>query len=377
MSDTGGGHRAACRAIIAALEELHAGEFTAQLVDMWREYTPWPFNTMPTTYGKWINVHQQSYEAQFWLNDRVFKNLAASKLYERQMYPRVRHLYRTHPADIVVCVHSVFVRPSVYALRKQKLNTPFITVITDYALPTVLWYDARANKTLVPTQPALERGLELGIPPEQLVLTGPIIHPRFTRVTITKREAREKLGWDVDGKIALLVGGGDGMGPLLETAQAIDQSAANAQLIVVAGKNETLKHALEAVPWRKPTRVYGFTSEMEIFMRAADVLISKAGPATITEAAALGVPMIMNGAIKFQESPNAEYVVANGAGLYADDPKAVADALTAVLETPGKLSALEAGIQKLAAPDAIWRIADEIWSSLPQNDARPDMPNNT
>jgi 1,2-diacylglycerol 3-beta-galactosyltransferase len=370
MSDTGGGHRAACRAIIAALEERHAGEFTAQLVDMWREYTPWPFNTMPTTYGQWVNVHPQSYEAQFWLNDRVFKNLAASKLYERQMYPRIKHLYRTHPADIVVCVHSVFVRPSVYALRKQKLDTPFISVITDYALPTVLWYDPRANKTLVPTPPAFERGLELGIPRDQLVLTGPIIHPRFTRVSITKSEAREKLGWDLNAKIALLVGGGDGMGPLLETAQAIDQSGADASLVVVAGKNEALKHALESVAWRKPTRVYGFSSEMEILMRAADVLISKAGPATITEAAALGVPLIMNGAIKFQESPNAEYVVANGAGLYADHPKAVADALTDVLETPGKLEALETGIKKLAAPDAIWRIADEIWSSVPQTDAR-------
>ena len=83
MSDTGGGHRAACNAITAALEVQHAGEFTATLVDMWREGTPWPFNKMPELYGPWVNKHPRSYEAQYWINDRIMKNLVISHLYEQ------------------------------------------------------------------------------------------------------------------------------------------------------------------------------------------------------------------------------------------------------------------------------------------------------
>jgi 1,2-diacylglycerol 3-beta-galactosyltransferase len=366
MSDTGGGHRAACRAIIAALEERYQGQFQTELVDMWRDYTPYPFNTMPTTYGKWVNLHPSSYEAQYWINDRVFQNRLASGVMERNMYPRLKYLYRRHPADIVVCVHSVFVRPALYARRKLRVNTPFVTVITDYALPPVLWYDARADKTLVPTQPALKRGLELGLSSANLVLTGPVIHPRFTKVTLSKAEARAKLGWEPNARIVLLVGGGDGMGPLLETAKAIDANQSNAHLVAVAGKNTVLKEALEAVSWRKPTMIFGFTSEMEIMMRAADVLVSKAGPATITEAAMLGTPMILSGAIKYQESPNADYVVEQGAGLYAPGAQPVAAALEAVFGTPGRLEALEAAARKLAAPDAVYRIADEIWNTIRQ-----------
>ena len=74
--------------------------------------------------------------------------------------------------------------------------------------------------------------------------------------------------------------------------------------------------------------------------------------------------MIINGAIKFQESPNAEYVVAQGAGMYAEGAKNVAIALEQVLTTPNKLEQLESGVKKLADATAVYRIADEIWQSI-------------
>jgi 1,2-diacylglycerol 3-beta-galactosyltransferase len=362
MSDTGGGHRAACQAIIAALEEKHPHGWSAELVDMWREYTPYPFNTMPETYSQWVNRYPKSYEAQFWFTDRVFRSGLGNQFYSKVLFPRIKKLPKRHNPDLIVCVHSVFVRPTLEVLAEGSL--PFITVVTDYALPTSLWYDPRADKTLVPVEPAYQRGLELGLDPKKLILTGPIMHPRFSKMSLSKLEAREQLGWDNGAKIAVLVGGGDGMGPLLETAKAIDASDADSQLVVLAGKNTALKDSLEAQTWRKKTMIYGFTPNFDVFLRAADVLISKAGPATITEAAALGTPMILNGAIKYQESPNAEYVVQQGAGLYAEGASKVATALADVLSTPGKLEALETAVKKLADPLAVYRIADEIWGSL-------------
>lgn len=364
MSDTGGGHRAACNAMVAALETRHGKAFQTEYLDMWREGTPWPFNRMPELYGPWVNKHPQSYEAQYWVNDRIMKNPGMSKLYARNMYPKLKKLFPRHPADLIVCAHSVFVRPSLYALEKLGVGTPFVTVVTDYALPPVLWYDPRAVKTLVPTPPAYQRGLELGVPEERLVLTGPVLHPRFTQGTMTKLEARAKLGWNSDARIALLVGGGDGMGPLQALATAIDESAANLELVVVAGRNADLKTALEARAWRKPVRVIGYTKEMDTLMRAADLMITKAGPASITESAALGVPMILYGGIKHQETPNAEYVMQHDAGIYAPAVAEVVGAVERVMNDPAELERLERGVRALAVPDAIWRIADELWAVL-------------
>ncbi len=363
MSDTGGGHRAACNAITAALEVRHAGEFTVTLVDMWREGTPWPFNTMPELYGPWVNKHPQSYEAQYWINDRIMKNPLVSHLYERNMYPKLRRIFAAHPADLIVCVHSVFTRPALHALERMGVKTPFVTVVTDYALPPVLWYDARATKTLVPTPPAYRRGLELGIPAQKLVMTGPVIHPRFTAPGLSKAEARFNLGWNKDAHIALMVGGGDGMGPLQTIAAAIDSSDLALELVIVAGRNEDLKRSLEARTWRKPVRVLGYTAQMETLMRACDVILTKAGPASIVESATLGVPMILYGGIKYQESPNAEYVVQQDAGVYAPTTQGVVTALERIVGDPDELQRLERGVRGLAVPDAIWRIADEVWDA--------------
>lgn len=362
MSDTGGGHRAACRSIEAALQIKHPGEFTVELVDMWKEYTPFPMNKMPEAYGPWINRSPGTYEAQYWVNDRIFKNWTFSRIYAETSYRNMQRMYTEHPADLIVCVHSVFVRPAVYALRKMKLNKPFVTVITDYAWPVVLWYDPWVDRCLVPTIPAYERGLSLGMQPSQMVLTGAPVHPRFTDLKITKAEARQLLGWSPNARIAMLIGGGDGMGPLVDTARAIDQHELDSELVIIAGKNTTLKAALEAINWKRPTRIYGFVNNIEVFMRAADVLITKAGPATITEAATVGLPMILSGAIQYQESPNVDYVVQHGAGVYAPGPDRVADNLTQLLANGGAgLEKLAIDVQKIAEPHAIWKIADEIW----------------
>jgi 1,2-diacylglycerol 3-beta-galactosyltransferase len=361
MSDTGGGHRAAARAIEAALQERYPGKFTTELVDVWKEYYPYPFNTLPQNYSRWVNVSPFTYSAQFWVMDRVMRNALISSTYQRTALSRMRKLYTDHPADIIVCVHSVFVRPTVFALRKLKLDKPFITVITDYALPTVLWYDRLVDQCLVPTQPAYDLGLKLGLQPDQMKLTGAPVHPKFSHLKLTKVEARQQLGWQTDKPIVLLVGGGDGMGPIVATAIAIDNQNADCELVVIAGRNEQMKAALESINWKNPTHIYGFVNNIEVFMKAADLMITKAGPAAITEAAIMGLPLVISGAIKYQESPNTDYVVENGAGVYAPGPQCVAETVTKIISNGRtELEALQQGIKKLAQPDAVWKIADEI-----------------
>lgn len=367
MSDTGGGHRAAARAIDAALRDRYPSQFTTEMVDVWRDYTPFPLNTVPDVYGPWVNIHPASYSAVFWINDNLLAPRGKTRVNIEPLYPAMRNLYREHPADMVVCVHSMFVRPGIYAMRRRKPNKPFITVITDYAWPTVLWYDPRVDRCLVPTAPAFDRGLTLGMNAAQMRLTGAPVHPKFTKVTINQIEAKRQLGWDENLPAVLLIGGGDGMGPLVETALAIDQQQVPCQLVVIAGRNELMKARLDAIEWHGKTHIYGFVNNMEVLMTAADALVTKAGPGTITEAATIGVPLILSGAIRFQESPNTEYVVQQGAGVYAPGPERVAATVAELfIGDDTRLKALARGVRKLANPDAIWQIADEIRSRVPK-----------
>ena len=162
--------------------------------------------------------------------------------------------------------------------------------------------------------------------PEQMRITGLPVHPRFTEGLPDKAEARQTLGWDATLPTLLVVGGGEGMGPLYKTARAINSRQLKCQLVIIAGRNKLLKDKLESNHWNQPTHIYGFVNDMPRLMSAADVLVSKAGPSTICEACIAGLPMILYDAIPGQETGNVDYVVANDAGVFAPSPREVADA---------------------------------------------------
>ena len=160
----------------------------------------------------------------------------------------------------------------------------------------------------------------------------------------------------------MLVGGGEGMGPLYKTARAINSRKLKCQLVIIAGRNKLLKDKLEQSRWNQPTHVYGFVNDMPRLMAAADVLISKAGPSTICEACIAGLPMILYDAIPGQETGNVDYVVANKAGIFAPSPKEVADAAQAWLsEGAIGLRWRSENALQLGRPNAVYEIADEVW----------------
>ena len=119
---------------------------------------------------------------------------------------------------------------------------------------------------------------------------------------------------------------------------------------------------MKADHWNQPTHIYGFVNDMPRLMSAADVLVSKAGPATICEACIAGLPMILYDAIPGQETGNVEYVVDNDAGVFAPSPREVADAAQAWLaEGAAGLRQRSENARRIGRPNAVWEIAEEVW----------------
>jgi 1,2-diacylglycerol 3-beta-galactosyltransferase len=285
----------------------------------------------------------------------------------------MKQMLREHPSDVVVSVHSLLTPLAMQALNARDTRPPFVGVITDLVSTHMFAYASGADRTLVPTQPAFERGLEAGLTPDQMRITGLPVHPRFSERLADKAEARQTLGWDAALPTLLLVGGGDGMGPLFKTARAINSRRLKCQLVVIAGRNKTLKADLEASRWNQPTHIYGFVNDMPRLMSAADVLVSKAGPSTICEACIAGLPMILYDAIPGQETGNVEYVVANRAGVFAPSPHEVADTAQKWLgEGAASLRQRSENARRIGRPNAVWEIAEEVWEYA----HKPHVPTN-
>jgi 1,2-diacylglycerol 3-beta-galactosyltransferase len=365
FSDTGGGHRSAAEAVIEALEEKHAGAFTLDLVDVFKAYAPYPLNRMPELYPTMVKV------PNLWrLGYRMVDGRRRSRLMMDTLWPWIRpaakQLVREHPADLVFCVHPLFNAPVLRALGKHR--PPFITAVTDLVTAPNYWFHRRADVCVVPTEYVRRDALRNGLRHDQVMLLGLPISKKFVR-TEEKPELRRRLDWPEDRPVVLLVGGGEGMGPLFDTARAIMYTSPECALVVIAGRNEKLRQRMKQVEWTLPAMIYGFVSNMPDFMNAADILVTKAGPGTISEALACGLPMVLYSRIPGQEDGNVRYVVEEGAGRWAPGAERTARAVRRWIVNPKLLESAAASCKRIARPQAADDIADLIWHRLPYKES--------
>jgi 1,2-diacylglycerol 3-beta-galactosyltransferase len=195
------------------------------------------------------------------------------------------------------------------------------------------------------------------VPAENVRVTGLPVANRFYQPLGDRRELRQRLGWPQDLPVILLVGGGEGMGPLGKIALAISEANLPASLVIVAGRNEKLRSQLAAMSWKQPTFIYGFVRNMPDMMAAANILVTKAGPGTITEALNVGLPMILYSRLPGQEDGNVMFVTEEGAGFWAPEPQQVVQAINNWLQNPAKLAEVAGICNRLARPDAARQIA--------------------
>ena len=361
FSDTGGGHRSAAEAIIEALKFEYGELINVNMVDFLKDYSPRPFNSLPVLYPAMVRVPQA-----WGLGYKLSNGGRRSKIITNSTWPYVRRSLRRlisqNPSDLIVSVHPVATAAIPKAIFPMRL--PFITVVTDMVTTHAFWYNRKTDLCLVPTQQASERALRFGLRPEQVRVVGLPVADRFCKPAGDKIALRRNFGWPKDRPMVLLVGGGDGMGPLERTARIITKECPTTSLVVIAGRNKKLERQLKEQDWPIPTFVYGFVREMPDFMRAADILVTKAGPGTISEALIAGLPMVLYSRLPGQEDGNISYVVSNGAGVWAPKPYQISSAINNWLNFPEQYEEAVQACNKLARPDAARKIAHIIVEQL-------------
>ncbi len=363
FSDTGGGHRSASNAIIEALELQYPQQTTHELVDIFREYAPPPLSHAPEIYPP-LSRMPRLFGAGFHISDGRRRARLMYQLLWPYIQRGLRRLLREHPADLYVSVHQLFNTPMARILTLNHLDTPFVTVVTDLVTTHAAWYSERANRIIVPTQVAFDRGRKYGIAAARMQIIGLPVADQFRHAPRDRAQTRAELGWQQDRPVALLVGGGEGMGPLEETAKAIDAAGLPVTLAIIAGRNKRLKERLERHPWQTPCFLYGFVQKMPDFMRAADVLVTKAGPGTISEAFIAGLPMILYSRLNGQEEGNVDYVVDNGAGIWSPRPESVVNHLRRWLTHPEERQGAAQACLALARPEASQQIAAALMEQI-------------
>ncbi|KAF6137901.1 hypothetical protein GIB67_014030 [Kingdonia uniflora] len=183
-----------------------------------------------------------------------------------------------------------------------------------------------------------------------------------------EEELRRELEMDEDLPTVLLMGGGEGMGPIEATARALGNTLFDkelgepiGQILVICGRNKKLANRLRAINWKIPVQVKGFVTKIEECMGASDCIITKAGPGTIAEAMIRGLPIILNDYIAGQEVGNVPYVVENGFGKYSKSPKNIANIVAQWFGPKAdELKIMSQNALKYSRPEAVFKIVHDL-----------------
>lgn len=362
MSDTGGGHRASAVAVGQALTQLHGDLVCWQAVDLFVEHGPWPLNLIPSTYLPLVTHFRWLWRLLWWLGTRksLWRLTCATMLAWNS--DRLRRFYLDHPADLVVSVHPLLNHVPQQALRQLLPHVPFATVVTDLSTASPIWYNPDVDFLSASCSPVQSAAVAEGIPTQRVHLLGLPIAGQFAVPRPDSAEARSRLGLP-DLPTVLLMSGGEGMGPVEQIARAVAAGLAGlaAQVVIICGRNDSLRHQLSQQNWPVPVVLEGFVDNVADWMAAADCLITKAGPGTIAEAMALGLPMVLSGYIPGQETGNVSYVVDNRIGVYSEQPQEIARIVSSWLQ-PGNqaLATMSRRAQDLAQPQAALAIARSL-----------------
>ena len=369
FSDTGGGHRSAAEAVAEAVARQGAQDVEVSLVDALHKYAPTPFNRLPGLYPRMVRT------PRMWgMGFRVSNGRQRGRVLTTLIWPYVRRasqrLVAEVSADLFVSFHPLLIAPTLKALGSAP--PPFFAVVTDLVTGHSLWYHHRLELCFLPTAEAEHRALVNGMKPERLRVVGLPVAERFCAPPGDRARLRAELGWPQDRPMVLVVGGGEGMGPLFETACAIARSGVDAGLAIVTGRNEKLRQRLEQVAWEIPTWVYGFEQRMPQMMQAATLLVTKAGPSTIAEAANAGLPVVLYSYLPGQEEGNVEYVVSDGLGRWAPGAVQTSAAVRDLLANPEELERAASACRRAARPRAADEVATAVIARL--RDGRPGPP---
>lgn len=360
------GHRRAAEALAQALR-AH-GRAVVHLVDI-LDYMPAWFRALyPRLYLFCVHRLPWVWAALFTVtNLTVVERLKGPgrRWMNRCLGRRFMTWLTTVRPDVLVNTH--FLPPDIVSPRRRRAlpGLQVWSLVTDY-WPHVWWKAPGVDRYFAGLEETQTELIARGVDPRRITVSGlpvdrqfSIVRDRAPLITTYQLEAQ---------RLTLLVtSGGYGIGPVERLCRSLIDGARAAQdrvqLVIVAGENRPLKARLEALAHAAPcpVRVLGFTREMPELMTVADVVLTKPGGMTVTEALVAGRPLVLFAPIWGQETGNARLLVHHGLARLLRRPEDAGPLIAQWLQHPEELAAMRERIDAMRRQPA----ADIIWSHLP------------
>lgn len=286
-------------------------------------------------------------------------SLSATRLTNMLFTKKMKKYIDIYDPDVIVCTH-IFAGMIIDLLKQRHtIRAKTIGIVTDFTMHPYWEEGLHLDYVVIANENMSISAKKKGFTCEQILPFGIPIHPKFA-VNMPKAEARESIGLMPDKPTLLLMGGSMGYGHLSETVELLDDIELDLQIIIVCGSNSDAKNAIDKMHTKKLLVNYGYTTNVNILMDAADCIISKPGGLTTSEALAKRLPMIMVNPIPGQEERNVQFLLNNGVAMAISDTNTLDSIIYDLFGVPEKLEIMKKSIDLIRKPESTKTLCEFI-----------------
>jgi processive 1,2-diacylglycerol beta-glucosyltransferase len=338
----GDGHRQAAFAMAETAKRLYPGA-KIRVVDVMEGGHPRLHQLGQFLYMLWITKLP-------WLYGFLFRQTKNDTLLSRflRRLPlsspgRLKRLLADADPSVIVSTFPAASAAVTRLKRRQFTAAPVITVITDHTYHSY-WLHPETDLYIVGSEHVRQALRRWPVSDRKIAVTGIPVRSAFARQQ-EQRSLRMKLGLQPDLPTVMIMGGGGGLigGDWAKLLRAPGLLQRPMQIVIVCGRNDKLKERLtrDMQGYPHPVMVTGYVDYVNELMAASDLLISKPGGLTSSEALASELPMLLYRPLPGQEHDNAAYLTGIGAAVQAKSPEEFAAHLTRLLEEPQLLAQMK------------------------------------
>jgi processive 1,2-diacylglycerol beta-glucosyltransferase len=367
----GGGHKRVAETVAAEWETRTGGH--AEIVDYFARFVHPVFDAFTKfSYIQSVRRAPMLYGLFYRFTGEIRPDSVTQRFINRMGMDRLERYLTEESPDAVCCVHCTPAGTMSDLRLAGRTTVPSLTVITDYVTHSQ-WIHPAIDRYCVPNESVRDGLLARGIPAPRIVVSGLPVERKFLR-PLDRAALQRQYGLKPDVPVVLVMAGAYAMlGGVPDVTRALAQFPRPIQVLVVCGYDRRLEDQVRAraAGSPHPFHVVGYVDTVEELMTVSDVLVTKAGGVTVTEALVKRLPMLIYRPIPGQEEGNTRFLLEHGAALAARTADELAGHLHRLLGDPARLAAMADAAGSLGRPDAAEVVTAQL-AGLPSLQGAPE-----
>lgn len=359
----GSGHNKAANAVAEAIKRKYPVN-KINVIDFMSTETAYFNSLVKDIYLKMLDHTPSVYEFFYKFTSDSTKGSTIQSVFAHAMKKDMRELIKKYEADMVICTHPFPCAAASYLKQTGEINIPLITVMTDFCVHQ-FWLYKNIDIYFTANDLLKKEMVNQGLLEERIFVTGIPVGYNF-RVDYNRDDLLAKFKLEKDKPVALIMGGGLGLGGVKNALCQLEHLEKDIQILVITGANVALWSEMNEYAQHSKHKIFvwGYSHNIQEFMSVATFLISKPGALTISEALTRELPMILHDPIPGPEVDNAKFVSDNGAAIWVRHQDTLDAVVREVLSDATILPKLRNNAKVLKKPYASDNIADVIANML-------------